>query len=171
MKEAQLHQALMAWLDKHRVPYRHDRTDKRTVTTVGEPDFLITYMSRCLYIECKVGKNKLSPEQEKRIAYLRGAGNKVVVAYSLEECIDACHNILCVKDCPRGFDADFTANFAAMKDAVAKVQPPANGNQPHLFIGAFGGRDYVFHGTGIPGSTTDMIRPATAQDLMELPRT
>lgn len=185
MKESQLHQAFMAWLDKLQVPYRHDRTDKRTVTTVGEPDFLICWMSHCLFIEFKVGKNQLSAEQEKRIAYLRRSGNKVVVARSLEEAIEACHNILCINDAQRGFDADYRENFAKMKETVSKSGGTIemlvdNANEvtgaAHIptesktFIGEFKGVPWVFEGSGAPGSETRMLRPANALDLQEAKR-
>jgi hypothetical protein len=166
VKESQLHQAFSHWLDSRGVPYVHSRTDRRTTTAKGDPDYYIFWCSKVLGIEIKVGRNKLSGEQEKRIAYLRRSGNKVVVAYSLEECIDACHNILCIKDCPRGFDADYTEEFAKMKEAVAAVPL----NRTPRFIGNIGPTPYVFEGSGTPGSEAKMLRAASAEDLRELKR-
>jgi hypothetical protein len=193
VKESQLHQAFSHWLDSRGVPYVHSRTDRRTTTAKGDPDYYIFWCSKVLSIEIKVGRNKLSAEQEKRIAYLRRSGNKVVVARSLEECIDACHNILCIKDCPRGFDADYAEEFAKMKETVAGVgydyhpnldgpaEPiglamDANGNIPapvngkDHFIGKLGVTDWLFEGSGAPGTVVKPLRRATAADILELRR-
>ncbi len=87
MHETEIHKSFMHWMDAVRLPYRHDRTDKRTRTTPGEPDFLLAWYGKCLYIEVKVIGNTLSPEQNDRHKYLRAAGNRVVIAFSDAECI------------------------------------------------------------------------------------
>ena len=89
MKENEMHQGYAAFLGRLDIPYRHDRTDKRTRTKLGEPDFLLTENGHCLFLELKVLGGKISPDQKKRHDYLRSKGNTVVVCYSLEECIEA----------------------------------------------------------------------------------
>lgn len=83
------------WCDVRGIPFHRNRPDKRTTAIKGDPDFLLTWCSYCVYIECKVPGRKLSKDQEKRIAYLRKAGNKVAICYSLQECVEAAKGILC----------------------------------------------------------------------------
>jgi len=94
MRESEIHSAFAHWLDAQKIPYRHDRTDKKTRTIPGEPDFLVTREGRCLYIEVKVIGAKLSPDQVARRKYLMDAGNIVEVAYNVEECIFAVETLL-----------------------------------------------------------------------------
>ncbi len=95
MTENEVHQKFSAWLNARWIPFIHSRTDRRTSTQRGDPDFLIAWMGHCLFIEVKVDKNKLSPIQESRIAYIRKSGNRVEVCHSVEECIEATKTILC----------------------------------------------------------------------------
>lgn len=89
MKESQVHQAFCKWLDMMGMTYGHDRTDKRTSTIKGEPDFRIYHAGRVLLIEIKVMGGKLSPDQEKRHVCLRVNGCPVLTLYSLQDCVDA----------------------------------------------------------------------------------
>src|SRR5438132_793422 len=89
MKESDLHKEFIAWLNARRIPFLHSRTDRRTTTALGDPDFFVLWEGRVLGIECKIDKNKLSDAQEKRIAYLKQAGVRVEVARTLQECIVA----------------------------------------------------------------------------------
>src|SRR5262245_25826294 len=88
-KESVIHQGFSHWLKSEGIPFLHNRTDKKSHMTKGDPDYCLTLAQRCCFIEIKVPGNKLSPDQEQRIAYLRSKGNKVVVVYSLEEAITA----------------------------------------------------------------------------------
>ncbi len=94
MSENEVHQKFIEWLDEREIPFIHSRTDKRTTTKRGEPDFYVFWMGRVIGVEIKVDKNKLSTHQEKRIAYLRKSGNRVEVCHSVEECIEATEAML-----------------------------------------------------------------------------
>ena len=89
LRESDLHKEFIAWLNARRIPFLHSRTDRRTTTALGDPDFFVLWEGRVLGIECKIDKNKLSDAQEKRIAYLKQAGVRVEVARTLQECIVA----------------------------------------------------------------------------------
>src|SRR5437016_12469518 len=89
LRESDLHKEFIAWLNARRIPFVHSRTDRRTTTALGEPDFYVFWQGRVLGIECKIDKNKLSEAQKKRIAYLKQAGVRVEVARTLQECIVA----------------------------------------------------------------------------------
>ncbi len=94
MSENEVHSEFSHWLNDRLIPFVHSRTDKRSRTKRGDPDFLIAWEGRCLFIEIKVDKNKLSDVQELRVKYLRNAGNPVLVCRSVEECQAACDSIL-----------------------------------------------------------------------------
>src|SRR5512143_1121005 len=89
MTEGEIHAAFIAYLNKIGVPFRHDRMDKRTTTKVGEPDFAIYSNGRVLFVEVKRYGGKLRPEQVKRKKQLEDAGCRVVLAFSVEECVYA----------------------------------------------------------------------------------
>ena len=89
MHESQIHAACARYLEMAGFPYGHDRTDKRTRTKIGEPDFRVYWKGRVLFVELKVIGGKLSPDQKKRHAQLEAAGCTVAVCYSVEEFITA----------------------------------------------------------------------------------
>lgn len=47
----------------------------------GVPDIIVCFMGRFLAIECKAGKNKLHPLQEREITAIRAAEGTAVVIY------------------------------------------------------------------------------------------
>lgn len=190
MKEAQLHQAFSAWLNKHELPYIHSRTDRRTSTALGDPDYLVAFMGHCLFLELKVGKNKLSPVQEKRIAYIRKSGNKVAICYTLEACIEAVLNILCSGKPPEpserdtghsgAFNGVFKPDFNKIRNAVeatgkpklkqgrVKKQPdlPLPGDANRLYLKRWNNVQWVCeraeHGPDL------LLHPATPIDIRSL---
>ncbi|MBV8280837.1 MAG: hypothetical protein JO347_02090, partial [Candidatus Eremiobacteraeota bacterium] len=83
--EKELHGKFAGFLWRHELPFIHCNPTKASTIEPGTPDFCITYQDTSLYVEFKVGYNKLSPVQETRIAYLRKAGDTVLVSYSYEE--------------------------------------------------------------------------------------
>jgi hypothetical protein len=89
MKESQVHQAFAKWLDHERIPFVHSRTDKRHTNVVGDPDFFVMLAGRVLAIEFKVGANKLSEAQAKRIECLRKAGIDVKILRNVEHAVCA----------------------------------------------------------------------------------
>lgn len=68
--ETDLHRRIVWWCDSQFpfVPYIHARTDKRSTIAVGCVDFALFYKSKCLLIECKSAKGKMSIEQ---LAWMR----------------------------------------------------------------------------------------------------
>jgi hypothetical protein len=94
LRESEIHNQFAAWLDKYGYGYLHARTDKRTTSKKGDPDFLVARDGRCIFIEVKVPGGKRSPAQLKRAKELEAAGNVVDVAYSLHECIFAVYTLL-----------------------------------------------------------------------------
>lgn len=172
-----IHEPFIAWLNKAGIPFHRNRPDKKTTATQGDPDFLVTWMSHCVYIECKVpGRKGLSKAQEKRIAYIRAAGNKVVIAYSLEMCIEACKDILCVKDLSGGVEGH-AARSVAMPGAVGGENPgrlgvgtensPPSENQAspaQTFIVEITGVNWVCSGDRTSGGEIKRLRRATIAD-------
>lgn len=116
-----IHNPFKAWLNARWIPFRYDRPDKKTRTTRGEPDFLITWMGRCLHIEAKIPPNKLSPAQEARIAFIRKSGNRVEVCHSVEECIEATKTILCDSDALAGRTGAATGHLDSVATHGCKV--------------------------------------------------
>lgn len=90
-----LHEPFKAWLNKRQVPYVYHRPDQRSGIRKGWPDFTVLWMSHVCCIEFKTAKGKISPDQEACHKHIRRSGNRVVVARSVEEAIEACRNILC----------------------------------------------------------------------------
>jgi hypothetical protein len=212
MREIQdIHEPFAAWLKKAFIPFHRNRTDKKTTATLGDPDFLLTYMNRCLYIECKVPGNVLSDEQASRIMYLRAAGNNVVIAHSLDECIDACKKYLFDDITNLRMASASTLGAGKQVETVGTmekhvtphpqnslsvlVQPtldasqaresttkrptptgvaerPANDGHSRggqkLFIGRIGMIDWVMKGDGLPGSTAQRVRVASAADIINI---
>lgn len=184
-----IHEPFVAWLRKLGIPYHRNRPDKRTTAIEGDPDFLVTWMQHCLYIECKVPGKKLSKKQEERIAYIRRAGNKVVIAYSLEECIDACKNILCVGKeianteslrsdtarsevegvaAPKGLGRAANEPLMQMPSDQGRSTPIGHTDRATLFIANVAGTDCVCRGSGQPGSEFEIVRRASPADLINL---
>jgi hypothetical protein len=89
--ERELHGQFSGFLHRHKdkiALVHHTNPAKRTRATVGEPDYVIHFMSgQTLFIEIKVGKNKLSPEQEEITDRLREAGYKVLITGDYAEAI------------------------------------------------------------------------------------
>ncbi len=157
-----IHDPLCRWLDKNRIPFHRNRPDKKTTAIKGDPDFLCTLANRCIYVECKVPGKKPSEDQEKRIAYLRRAGNTVRIAYSCEEAIAA-----------------VSEHFGVINDAseppAPEKRPPVvrqdgDSKGPRQFIGNIAGKDYVLIGDPGPGGQATLLRTATAADLINIPR-
>lgn len=158
-----IHNPFCAWLNERGIPFHRNRPDKKTTAIKGDPDFLLTWCNYCVYIECKVPGGKLSKDQEKRIAYLRKAGNPVKIAYSLQDCIEAAKNIFRLAGCEN------LAGEAPERSGEALGEPLTGGRQTYWIAGIYG-FDYVFSGDPSPGGLATKIRRATPQDIRELPR-
>lgn len=55
---------------------------------VGTPDLLVVQNGRAIWFETKVGKNKLSKIQAKRLEQWQAAGAIAVAVYTLDEALD-----------------------------------------------------------------------------------
>lgn len=64
-EEIPLHHEIIKWCKDQfpRVPYVHSRTDKRSRTKKGTPDFIIGYRGKTYWIECKDRDGKRSTDQ------------------------------------------------------------------------------------------------------------
>ena len=63
--EAELHAQIIDECRRHDWYVVHERIGKHSQHAAGTPDFVIALPSaRTLWVECKVGKKKLSPEQQ-----------------------------------------------------------------------------------------------------------
>lgn len=86
--EKALHDQFCAWLKRNGYVWRRDRMDKRTTAATGsEPDFWVAKGNRVAMVEMKVGKNRTSPEQDKRFDELAQAGCTVRIARTLEQAV------------------------------------------------------------------------------------
>ena len=82
--EKELHTEFIQFLNRYDLKYYHAPMHKRSQFPVGQPDFGVHRASRILFIEFKVGKNRLDPDQKNRIAELLADDNEVHVCYSYE---------------------------------------------------------------------------------------
>ena len=87
MTERDLHDQFTAWLEKHRIPYGHDRMDRETSTVVGEPDFRCYWKGKVCFVEFKLVGKKLSAAQVERGKTLAAAGCKVHLCFDAESAI------------------------------------------------------------------------------------
>jgi hypothetical protein len=81
--ELQHHKDLVQWLTLNGWLYVHSRTDKRTTTAKGVPDFIIFYAGKVLCVELKAPGRYLTKEQEAWRHECRNAGHEYLVSYSL----------------------------------------------------------------------------------------
>ena len=93
-RESEIHVQFIKWLRKKGYGFIHSRTDRKTTTQIGDPDFLVARDGRCVFIEVKVPGGKMSEHQIQRRKELMDAGNIVELAYSLEDCIFAVETLL-----------------------------------------------------------------------------
>jgi hypothetical protein len=67
--------------------------DKKTSGKKGRPDFRCCVDGLWLSIECKCESETLSKEQAQEAARLRKSGGKFVLAFSLEDVIEAINDM------------------------------------------------------------------------------
>jgi hypothetical protein len=87
--ERKEHVVVVSWCALNAIPCRHDRTDRKTTGNVGWPDFTIIYNNHALLGEMKIGRNKLSPDQNRVIGSLYTTGTCVQMWYSGADAIEA----------------------------------------------------------------------------------
>lgn len=134
---------------------RH-RTDKKSGIQEGWPDITVCHVGRCLMLELKMPKGRVSPKQQFVIDSLRQHGNPVTIARSVEEAVSAVQTWLGVEN----------AVIAEAASVPEPIRTPDEGK--NLFIGRIGDQQYVFEGSGKPGTPAKMIRTATLFDLRNI---
>lgn len=175
MREQQVHEAFFAWLKKLDLPYIHQSMARKSHLEKGWPDFTIMFMGHVLCIEVKTLKGKVSPIQAKCFERIRRNGNKVVVAHSLEMCIDACKDILLIgKPALKTRSRRTTVDTPVMAgcDTLQPKEKSGRGSSCRtesaapLFIANILGNNWVCRGDPSPGGTVERVRRATAADLI-----
>jgi hypothetical protein len=84
-REKDLHTMFMQFLHRHRLGYYHAPMFKKSELEKGVPDFGVYRGSRIIWIEFKVGKNKLDPDQKNKIATMLADDNEVRVCYNYSD--------------------------------------------------------------------------------------
>lgn len=85
-REAQLHDLCLAEARRRRFYVVHSRTDQRTTQQKGIPDLILAIPDgKTLWIELKVGKNKLTVEQEAAGVALKALGHDFSECRSFDE--------------------------------------------------------------------------------------
>jgi hypothetical protein len=129
--EKQFHRDFEKWLRERQIPFVTARMDRRSTIGNGKPDYCVTWMNRCVYVELKTDKGRLSPAQIKEIEYIRRSGNTVEVARGMAEATEAVNNILCEgKPSVGSYGAcnyPLEGCFKELKRVIAKV--PGNGTK------------------------------------------
>ncbi|MBA3351648.1 MAG: hypothetical protein H0U23_04340 [Blastocatellia bacterium] len=150
--ERELHDQFSAWLRKNGYAWFHSRMDKPTSMTCGDPDFAVFRDTGVAFFEMKVGRNKLSRAQEKRVAELEAAGCPVFVVRTLEDAIGHVERIW---------------GPEAATEAPAKPVAPASEKLYAASSRDLG--DIVVRGIGQDGKIMEFVRLAGKTDRM-LPR-
>ena len=131
MTEREIHYDFKKWLREHRIPFVESRMDRKSTIAKAWPDFTVCFMSRVVLIEVKSQIGRLRPDQVKMIEYIKRSGNKVEIARSVRECVEAVKSILCEgKRCTEpagGCNYPLEECFKELKRAVAAV--PVNGTK------------------------------------------
>ena len=88
MRENDLHNAFIAFLDKANIAYIHSNTHKRSSTTPGDPDFVLLKNGHNMSLEFKMIGNKQSDKQIKRQKAIEAAHNVYYIAFDVETAVD-----------------------------------------------------------------------------------
>lgn len=83
--ERDLHKQIENYLNLKGVTYGHARMDRKSTYTEGWPDFTLCWGGVPIAIECKVGDNKLTPEQERISNGMTNDGWNYYTIYNLEQ--------------------------------------------------------------------------------------
>jgi hypothetical protein len=145
--EADMQDAIARWLTEQKLPFHQSRMDRETTGPKGWPDFGIFKNGKCLFIETKFEKGKLSADQIACHEALSLAGCKVHVCRSVESAIEL---------------------VKAWNDTLGEALSLQNGPPRKLMIVNYPGYgDYlVDNRDGAPFR----VRKATVEDLRTIPR-
>lgn len=160
-----IHKPFLSWLHKNKLLYVYHRPDTRSGIATGWPDFTICHCGKCLLIEAKTPKGKVTPIQHMMHLDLRANGNTVVIAYSAAAAISAVQTWLGVEKPeiqPPGRSECPLDNERAAELIAAETAP--------LWIANILGVDQVLYGDPLPGGLARILRRATPQDIRDLPR-
>lgn len=83
-----IHKPFAEWLKGQGIPFITARADRESTIAEGHPDFTLCLAGRCIFVEAKTEKGRLSKVQEERIAYLQSKGNTVCIARTLSMAIE-----------------------------------------------------------------------------------
>lgn len=64
ISEKELQKQIFLYLRMREIPFVNSRMDRRPTIQCGAADFVACFKGRCIAVECKVGGNTLSDEQE-----------------------------------------------------------------------------------------------------------
>ena len=95
--ERDLHNMFIAFLTRHELGYYHADPTRKSTIAIGMPDFGVFRNSRIIWIEFKVGKNRLSHEQHDKIAAMLADGNEVRLCYEYSEATELVRNFFGIK--------------------------------------------------------------------------
>jgi hypothetical protein len=85
-READLHDAILAFCHAKGWPVVHSRMDVPATCGVGTPDFVVALPAgRVVWVEAKAATGKLRPEQAAWLAALRAVGHRAEVVRSIPE--------------------------------------------------------------------------------------
>ena len=88
-REGDLHDYIIGYCKARGWYYVHSRTDRRTTTAIGVPDFIIaTYGGKVLWVEVKIKGNKPSIAQRAVGIMLRHLGQDYALIYSIDSFLD-----------------------------------------------------------------------------------
>lgn len=86
--EKELQRLIYLELNRLGLFFAWSRTDKRTTSTVGNPDFVFPYRGRYISVEVKLPKKKLSVEQYEVRKKIEREGGLFYVVTSFSEFLD-----------------------------------------------------------------------------------
>ena len=99
MEEMEIHNKLADWCRLKEIPFIHSRTDRKTTTARGIPDFVLLWNGKGCAIELKGPTGKLTEEQEKTINDWKAKGVPCLVARNLKDAIDFAVSALLIHNC------------------------------------------------------------------------
>ncbi len=85
--EKDIHELIIGECRKRRWYFVHSRTDRRTTTAIGVPDFIIATFDKVWWIEVKRKGSKVTREQAAVGIMLKALNQNYAVVYSFEEFI------------------------------------------------------------------------------------
>lgn len=154
----------MLWLKKQGLFYVHSSFGKKATMTKDAPDFIILHCGKCFLLEIKTETGTLTAGQKEKFSEIqRNSGMVVQIARSVEQAVSAVETWLGVEN------AGIAPTASVVRADQFKTEPiPTPDEGKNLFIGRVGDQQYVFEGSGKPGTPAKMIRTATLFDIRNI---